>query len=74
MPAPKVDVIHLNESSVDLEFRFWIKDEQYEHAMRNEYTEKVKLAMAAAGIAIPFPHVRLVTDAAPVQVATPRAA
>ena len=65
MPAPKVDVVHLNASSVDLEFRFWIKDEQYEHAMRNEYTEKVKLAMDAANIAIPFPHVQLVTtDAA----------
>ena len=64
MPAPKVDVINLGASSVDLEFRFWIKDEQYEHAMRNEYMEKVKLALDRAGIAIPFPHVQLVTDAA----------
>lgn len=64
MPAPKVDVIHLNNSSVDLEFRFWIRDEQYEHAMRNEYTEKVKLALDRARIAIPFPHLQLVTDAA----------
>jgi small conductance mechanosensitive channel len=62
MPAPKVDVIHLNNSSVDLEFRFWIRDEQYENAMRNEYTEKVKLALDAARIAIPFPHLQLVTE------------
>lgn len=61
MPAPKVDVINLGASSVDLEFRFWIQDEQYEHAMRNEYTEKVKLALDAAKIAIPFPHVQLIT-------------
>lgn len=74
MPAPKVDVIHLNNSSVDLEFRFWIKDEQYENAMRNEYTEKVKLALDEAGIAIPFPHVQLVGTTSANADAKPKAA
>ena len=61
-PAPRVAVMQLSNSSVDLELRFWIREEQYEDAMQHEYTEKAKLAFDAAGVAIPYPHVQLVMD------------
>lgn len=60
VPAPRVDVIALAASSVDLELRFWIREEEFEDALKHEYTEKAKLALDEAGIAIPFPHTQVI--------------
>jgi small conductance mechanosensitive channel len=59
-PPPLVVVRSLAASSVDLELKFWIRDERYENAMLFEFTEKAKNALDAAAIEIPFPHVQLV--------------
>jgi len=61
-PEPEVVVRHLGPSGVDLTLHFWIKEERYEDAMQYEYMERAKAALDAAGIHIPCPHVRLLTD------------
>ena len=61
-PSPRVDVIALSASSVDLELRFWIKEEEFEDAIKHEYTEKAKVALDRAGVAIPFPHMQVVIE------------
>lgn len=65
MPPPRVDVLALSASSVDLELRFWIREEQFEDAMKYEYTERAKLALDAANISIPFPHLQLLVEPTP---------
>ncbi|WP_051213513.1 mechanosensitive ion channel family protein [Maritalea myrionectae] len=58
-PEPVVYVMGLGDSSIDLQLRCWTKTEDYwETAM--SMNEKGKLALDAAGVAIPFPHVQLV--------------
>jgi small conductance mechanosensitive channel len=64
-PAPDVVVAKCGESSVDLELRFWIDDDRAESRMTYEYNEKVKEALDAAGIEIPFPHVQLMVEQTP---------
>jgi small conductance mechanosensitive channel len=65
-PAPEVVVAKCGESSVDLELRFWIDDDRAELRMTYEYNEKVKEALDAAGIEIPFPHMQLMVEQTPV--------
>ncbi len=63
-PRPEVVVDHLSDSSVDLVLRFWVADEKIERKMWHEYSEKSKLALDAAGIEIPFPHMQILTEKA----------
>lgn len=63
-PAPEVVVRGLNDSSVDLQLRLFVRDARVEYPLRFEYLEKVRKALAAAGIEIPFPHLQLFIDEA----------
>lgn len=54
----------LNESSVDLELRLFLRDAGDQIAVRLEYTEKIRNALRDAGIEIPFPHLQLFIDGA----------
>lgn len=62
-PAPEVIVHECAASSVNLKLRFWIEDESLEHRIGYEFNEKVKNALDAAGIEIPFPHVQVIMPA-----------
>jgi small conductance mechanosensitive channel len=64
-PVPEVVVKNLGASSVDLMLHFWIREERYEDAMQYEYMEKAKLALDAAGVEIPFPHLQLLLEQTP---------
>ncbi len=61
-PPPQVVVNECGDSSVNLLFRFWIKDEAIERSIRYEYLEKAKNAFDQNGIEIPFPHMQLLVD------------
>jgi small conductance mechanosensitive channel len=50
---------------VDLELRFWITDESIERQITLDYAEKVKKALDAAGIQIPFPHLQVFLEETP---------
>jgi small conductance mechanosensitive channel len=58
-PPPQVVVAELGESSVNLELRIWLRDPKTELAMRVRYVERLKAALDAAGIEIPFPQLTL---------------
>lgn len=64
-PEPEVVVKNLGASSVDLMLHFWIREEKYEDAMQYEYMERAKVALDAAGIEIPFPHLQLFLEQTP---------
>lgn len=61
---PSVVVTQLNDSSVDMELRLFLKDPLLEVPVRFEYIEKVREALRAADIEIPFPHLQLFLDEA----------
>ena len=61
---PQVVVTALNDSSVDMELRVFLKDPGLEVPVGFEYREKVFEALRAAGIEIPFPHLQLFIDEA----------
>lgn len=65
-PAPAVAVTELADSSVNLELVVWAADPSRRGALRNEYLERAKKALDAAGIPIPFPQreVRMLEPAA----------
>ncbi len=63
-PAPAVTVADCADSSVNLVLSIWTQDESIEGLLRSEYLERVKNALDAAGISIPFPHVQLLLDGA----------
>ena len=63
-PPPTVVVTQMNDSSVDMALRFYIRDPSQEVAVRWEYTEKVREALREADIEIPFPHRQLFLDEA----------
>lgn len=54
-PAPQVAVADLGESSVNLVVRPWCKSADY-WAVKFDATERIKNALDAAGISIPFPQ------------------
>jgi small conductance mechanosensitive channel len=64
-PEPEVVVKSLGASSVDLMLHFWIREERYEDAMQYEYMERAKVALDAAGVEIPFPHLQLFLEPTP---------
>lgn len=54
-PAPSVTVAGLGDNSVDLAVRPWVLSATYAPAS-HEITERVKKALDAAGINIPYPQ------------------
>lgn len=61
---PTVVVERMGESSVDMILRFHLSDPKLEVPVRFEYVEKVREALRAANIEIPFPHLQLHIDGA----------
>ncbi len=59
---PNVVVTALNDSSVDMVLRLFLKDPRLEVPLRFEYIEKVREALRQADIEIPFPHMQLFVD------------
>jgi len=63
-PEPSAVVTSMSDSSVDMAYRFYIRDPSQEVPVRWEYTEKVREALREADIEIPFPHRQLFLDGA----------
>lgn len=63
-PPSDVIVSELDDSSVNLRLRMFVADAQLEYPLRFEYLEKIREALGAADIEIPFPHVQLFIDEA----------
>lgn len=63
-PPPSVVATEMSESSVDMAFRFYLRDPSEEVPVRWEYTEKVREALREADIEIPYPHRQLFLDEA----------
>lgn len=63
-PSPSVVVTSMSDSSVDMAYRFYVRDPTQEVPIRWEYTEKVREALREADIEIPFPHRQLFLDEA----------
>jgi len=61
-PAPDVVASGLGSSSVDLLLRVWVNDAQIERPVFYRAMEAGKLALDAAGIQIPYPHLQLFVD------------
>lgn len=61
---PKVVVTGLNDSSVDMSLRLYLRNPKLEVPVRWEYVEKVREALRDADIEIPFPHLQLFLDEA----------
>jgi small conductance mechanosensitive channel len=65
-PPPDVVVDACADSSVNLLFRVWIRDESQEKTIYAEFLEKAKVALDHAHIEIPFPHMQLFLEETPV--------
>ncbi len=61
-PAPDVVVTELGDSSVNLQVRVWVHEAADEAPVEAAVLEASKLALDAAGIEIPFPHMQLFVD------------
>lgn len=61
-PPPDVVVVALGDSSVNLHVRIWIGVASIERPIFYRVLEVCKLALDAAGIEIPFPHLQLFVD------------
>ncbi len=61
-PAPEVVVEGLGGSSVDLIVRVWIDEMSQERPIFYRVMEASKLALDAAGIQIPYPHLQLFVE------------
>lgn len=61
-PAPDVVVAECGASSVDLLVRVWIEYARDEKPVTFKVLETCKLALDAAGIQIPYPHLQLFVD------------
>lgn len=61
-PAPDVVVSQLGASSVDMIVRVWIGDAKDEKPVFYRVMEQSKLALDAAGIEIPYPHLQLFVE------------
>jgi small conductance mechanosensitive channel len=62
--TPDVVVTELNNSSVDMQLRVFVRDASLAVPIRCEYTEKIREALREADIEIPFPHLQLFVDEA----------
>lgn len=63
-PEPRVVVTELGDSSVNMELHLHVLDPGDAVPVRFDYTEKVRKALGAADIEIPFPHLQLFVDGA----------
>ncbi len=63
-PAPRMVVTGLGSSSVDMELHLHVLDPGEKIPVLFDYTERVRKALARAGIEIPFPHMQLFLDEA----------
>jgi len=61
-PEPAIAVVGLGASSIDLEIRVWITDAGREKPTFVAVVEAAKVALDAAGIEIPFPHLQLFVE------------
>jgi small conductance mechanosensitive channel len=61
-PAPDVVVTELADSSVNLELLVWIKDSRQEMPISYDLRKKVKQALDAAHIEIPFPYRQVIIE------------
>lgn len=61
-PPPDVVAVKLGDSSVDLLVRVWIEHAYDERPVFFRVIEASKVALDAAGIEIPFPHLQLFVD------------
>lgn len=61
---PSVVVTGLNDSSVDMSLRLFLRNPKEEVAVRLAYIEKVREGLREADIEIPFPHLQLFIDEA----------
>jgi len=61
-PAPDVVASELGGSSVNLQVRVWIHDAKEELPVFFNVLEACKVALDAAGIEIPYPHLQLFVD------------
>jgi len=61
-PAASVIVEELGNSSINLQVRVWIDEAKEEQPIFFEVMEASKVALDAAGIQIPFPHLQLFVD------------
>jgi len=61
-PEPDVVVTALGDSSVNLTVRVWIDEGSHLQATSVSVVEASKIALDAAGIQIPFPHLQLFVD------------
>ncbi len=59
MPEPFVAITNLGDSAVDVTLRVWCAASDY-WALKFDLTKKLKEALDAAGISIPYPHVQVV--------------
>ena len=62
--TPQVVVTGLNDSSVDMALRIYLKNPKLEVPVRFEYVERIREALREADIEIPFPHLQLYIDEA----------
>jgi small conductance mechanosensitive channel len=58
-PAPDLVVTELAASSINMSVRVWIDDPSLEQPVYFRVIEASKLALDAAGIQIPYPHLQL---------------
>ncbi|WOR16474.1 mechanosensitive ion channel [Hyphomonas sp. FCG-A18] len=58
-PAPFIKVVNLNDSSVDIQSRSWVKGADY-WDVKFDITKKVKAAFDEQGISIPYPHTMMI--------------
>lgn len=61
-PAPDVVVTELGGSSVNMNVRVWIDEAEQEQPVFFRVMEASKLALDAAGIEIPYPHLQLFVE------------
>ena len=61
---PEVVVTKLNDSSVDMQLRVYLRDASKEQRIRMRYVERIREALREAGIEIPYPHLQLFIDEA----------
>lgn len=67
----RVVVTRLNDSSVDMELRLFVRDAGEQMRVRLDYVEKIRKALRSADIEIPFPHLQLFIDGAEAFASTP---
>ncbi len=61
---PTVVVTELNDSSVDMMLRFYLRNPDLEVPVRFEFVEKIREALRDRNVEIPFPHLQLFVDEA----------